>query len=68
MRSDKIHASITLEPMQVQDPLGCECEWCGRPLERGERVWFAENRYADALGCSKACARGVVFAATHRLS
>lgn len=64
--SQKVHESIRLEKMKVRDPLGTPCEWCGRPMERGETAWYAENDHADALGCSKACARSTVFGRTPR--
>ena len=67
MTCDQAHDSIDVRPITVESPLGETCEWCGRPIERGERAWFAENLRADAVGCTKADARSVVFAQTRRI-
>lgn len=63
--ADQIHETIAVESFRVVDPLA-QCDWCGYPLEKGDPAWFAENDHADAVGCSKACARSSVFGRTPR--
>lgn len=61
----KLHMETTVQAMAVQDPL-TDCEWCGHPLEKGDRAFFAENPHGDAVGCSPSCARATVHSRVRR--